>query len=263
MLRALVEHGERADFVVGASAGAINGAYFASEPTQAGVAKLVTIWCELKREHIFPFGLRNLLNVFWRHDYLVDAHGLRSLLERHLGYERLERAAIPVHVVATDLLTGDEVLLSTGPVVDAVLASAAIPGIFPTVVIDGRELVDGSVTNNTPISTALRLGADRIVVLPTGFACGLARAPTGAIAKALHSLNLLVARQLVKDIERYAPHVRLHIVPTLCPVEATSYDYTRCATLIERACDSTRRWIHEGGLRRASTVPHQLRQHVH
>jgi len=263
MLRALMEHGERADFVVGASAGAINGAYFAAAPTQAGVTKLETIWRGLKREHIFPFGLSNLFGFLWRRDYIVELHGLRRLLEGHLPYVRLEHAAIPIHVVATDLITGDEVLFSSGSAVDAVLASAAIPGIFPTVLINGRELVDGGVTNYTPISTALKLGADRIIVLPTGFACGLTRAPAGAIAKALHSLNLLVARQLVNDIERYAQRVRLHVVPTLCPLETPSYDYSSCAILIERASDSTRQWIQQGGLERVSAVPHALREHTH
>ena len=263
MLRALIQHGEKADFVVGASAGAFNGAYFAAEPTQAGVAKLEAIWRGLKREHIFPLSLKNLFGFLWRRDYLVEPHGLRRLLEGNLPYKLLEQAAIPIHVVATDLITGDEVLISSGSAVDAVLASAAIPGVFPTVLIDGRELVDGGVTNNTPISTALKLGADRIVVLPTGFACGLTRAPASAIAKALHSLNLLVARQLVNDIKHFAQHVRLHVVPTLCPLETSSYDYSSCATLIERASDSTREWIQQGGLQRTSTVPGPLREHTH
>ena len=263
MLRALLEHGEHADFIVGASAGAINGAYFAADPTASGVAKLEAIWRGLKREHVFPISLKKLIGPFWRHDHLVDSHALRRLLEHHLPYERLEHAAIPIHVVATDLITGDEVLLSSGPVVDAVLASTAIPGIFPTVVIGGRELVDGGVTNNTPISTALRLGADRIIVLPTGFACALTRAPSGAIARALHSLNLLVARQLANDIERYGQTARLHVVPTLCPLETSSYDYSGCAMLIERAWDSTRNWIGSGGLQRTSTAAGPLHEHTH
>src|SRR5690349_13823944 len=101
MLRALVEHGEKADFIVGASAGAINGAYFGAEPTPAGVARLEAIWRGLKREHVFPFSFRKLFGFFWRGDHLVESHGLRRLLELHLPYKRLEHAAIPVHVVAT------------------------------------------------------------------------------------------------------------------------------------------------------------------
>jgi NTE family protein len=263
MLRALVEHGERADFVVGASAGAINGAYFAGDPSADGIARLEAIWRGLKREQVFPFDMRKMFGLLWRRDHLVESRGLRRLLEAHLPYERLEQAAIPIHVVATDLITGDEVLLSSGPAVDAVLASTAIPGVFPAVTIGGRELVDGGVTNNTPVSTAVRLGADRIVVLPTGFACALTRAPSGAIARALHSLNLLIGRQLANDIDRFAASVRLHVVPALCPLEISSYDYTACAVLIERALDSTRRWIARGGLVQQSAVAGPLREHAH
>jgi NTE family protein len=263
MLRALIEHGERADFVVGASAGAINGAYFASDPSADGIARLEAIWRGLKREQVFPFDMRKMFGLLWRRDHLVESRGLRRLLEAHLPYERLEQAAIPIHVVATDLITGDEVLLSSGPAVDAVLASTAIPGVFPAVTIGGRELVDGGVTNNTPVSTAVRLGADRIVVLPTGFACALTRAPSGAIARALHSLNLLIGRQLANDIDRFAASVRLHVVPALCPLEISSYDYSACAVLIERALESTRRWIARGGLVQQSAVAGPLREHAH
>ncbi len=86
---------------------------------------------------------------------------------RHAG---IEDAALPLHVVASDLVFGNEVLLSRGPAVDAVPASAAIPGLFPPLDIEGHLLVDGGVANDTPISTAIRLGATRIIVLPTGFA---------------------------------------------------------------------------------------------
>jgi len=263
MLRALLGHGERADFVVGASAGAINGAYFAADPTQAGVARLEAIWRGLRREHVFPLSFGKILSLFWRRDHLVESHGLRRLLEHHLPYRQLEQATIPIHVVATELISGEEVLLSSGPAVDAILASTAIPGVFPTVTIGGRELVDGGVSNNTPISTAVRLGAERIIVLPTGFACALTRPPSGAISRALHSLNLLVARQLIHDIERYAQAVQLHVVPTLCPLETSSYDYSGCAALIERASDSTHKWIEKGGLQRTSSSAGALAEHAH
>lgn len=109
---------------------------------------------------------------------MVDSGGLR-----HLPYAQLQDAAIPIHIVASDMVTGEEVLLSKGLAVDAVLASAAIPGVFPPVRIEGRLLVDGGVANNTPISTALRLGATRIIVLPTGFACSLKRVPAAAVGR--------------------------------------------------------------------------------
>ena len=263
MLRALTEHGLRPDCVVGASAGAINGAYFAADPTVEGVARLEHLWRGLTRRQVMPLRLGDLVRIALRRDHVIDPSGLRRLLETHLPYRRLEDAALPMHIVATDMQLGEEVLISSGPVVDAVLASTAIPGVFPSVRIGGRDLIDGGVANNTPISSAVRLGAKRIVVLPTGFACALKGVPKSAIGKVLHALSLLVARQLVHDIERYAASVALHVVPPLCPVDTSPYDYTACASLIERATQSTRAWIAGRGLEQPNGVPHEMPVHSH
>jgi NTE family protein len=263
MLHALTQQGVRPDFVVGASAGAINGAYFAADPTPHGVAKLDQLWRGLIRRHVMPMRLSDLFRIALRRDYLVDPSGLRRLLERHLPCRRLEDSAVPMHVVATDMLLGQEVLLSSGSTVDAVLASTAIPGVFPPVVINGRSLVDGGVSNNTPISSAIKLGAQRIVVLPTGMACALKRTPRSAIGHALHALSLLVVRQLIVDIERYASQAALHVVPPLCPVDSSPYDYSDCAALIDRATLTTREWIARGGLDQPCGVPHEMSEHSH
>ena len=203
-----------------------------------------------------------MLSLLARRAHLVDAGGLRRLLERHLPYAQLEDAAIPIHIVASEMVTGGEVLLSAGPVVDAVLASTAIPGVFPPVRVNGQLLVDGGVANNTPISTAIRLGATRIIVLPTGFACASKQVPAAAIGRAMHALSLLVARQLVQDAERFATAVELRIVPSLCPLECSPYDYSAAGQLIERAAATTRSWLEGGGLERAGT-PMQLQPHSH
>lgn len=262
MLRELVAWGEQPGFVVGASAGAINGAYFAAQPNLEGVAKLEQIWCSLRRQDLFPLNIRSVLALLVRRSHLVSSDGLRRLLERHLPYEQLQETAIPVHIVASDLATGEEVLLSRGPVVDAVMASAAIPGVFPPVQIYGRMLVDGGLANNTPISTAVRLGATRVIVLPTGFACALKQVPATAVGRAMHALNLLVARQLVRDADQFAKAVDLRIVPSLCPLHCSPYDYSVASELIARAAAATRKWLEQGGLDRAGT-PMQLHDHNH
>ena len=258
MLQALTEHGVQPDFVVGASAGAINAAFFAAYPTRDGADALDALWRGLKRRDVMPMGVRDLLRMAVRRDHLIEQAGLRRLLERHLPYRRLEDATIPMHAVATDLVLGHETLLSQGPVVEAVLASAAIPGVFPPVRINGRDLIDGGVANNVPISSALALGATRVVVLPTGFACGLRRVPASAIGRALHALSLLIARQLTHDIERYSARTALHVVPPLCPVDASPYDYSACGKLIDRARASTRIWIGDGGLERPCGIPDEF-----
>ena len=172
MLQTLVEEGVSADLVVGASVGAINGAYFAGRPDAEGVRSLAEIWRGIKRSDVLPFSpWGSLLSLFSFRNYLINPSSLRRLLQRHLPYRDLAQASIPVHLVATDILTGAEVVLSVGPAIEAVLASAAIPAVFPPVKLEGRYLSDGGIANNTPISVAVAFGADRIIVLPTGFPC--------------------------------------------------------------------------------------------
>jgi NTE family protein len=263
MLEALVEHGARADLVVGASVGAINAAYFAGRPDAEGVAQLATIWRRLRGGDVFPVQpLHGLLGFVGLRKSLLDPRPLRALLSRELPYRRLEQARVPCHVVATDVLDGSEVVLSSGPVVEALLASAAIPGVFPPREVDGRHLIDGGISSNTPISTAVGLGAKRLVVLPTGFACALTEPPAGAIAMALHALTLLIARQLVSDVLRWQARAEILVLPPLCPVGLSPYDFSASSTLIERAAANTRAWLEAGGLERPG-LPHELTPHEH
>lgn len=260
MLRELLAHGVKADLVVGSSVGAINGAYFAGEPTLDGVRKLEAIWRALQRRQVFPITLRSLAGAIARRTSPIDPGGLRRLLETHLAYRELEQAAIPLHVIATNVMDGGLVRLSSGPAAQAVLASCAIPGAFPPVGIGGHHLVDGAVASNTPIRVAIELGAKRVIVLPSGYACALDSPPRGAVATALHAITLLIAHQLVGDLERCAGKVELVTVPPLCPLAVSPYDFSRAGELIERAAAQTRRWLQQGGLE-TQRIPGALRPH--
>jgi NTE family protein len=263
MLRALVQSGIQPDFVVGSSVGAINAVYFAGDPTPDGVDRLERIWRTVRRQDVFPVSaLSAVLRVVTRRGYLVTQTALRNLLERHLGGRPLEETPLPCHIVATDLLAGTEVRLHAGPAVDALLASTAIPGVFQPVCNAGRHLVDGGVTSNTPIATAIELGAARVIVLPTGIACALTAPPRGMVAVALHALTLLIARQLVSDVAQLRDRAEIVVVPPLCPLDVSSYDFSRGGELIDRAAESTARWLDGGGLRNPSTAG-PLQPHHH
>ena len=262
MLRELVAYGVTPDLVVGSSVGAINGAFFAGAPGAAGVAQLEAIWRGLRRREIFRFSWRCLVGLLLKRDFVVDPGGLRGILERHLQFRDLEKAVVPLHVVATDLLGGGTVRLSSGPAIEAVLASCAIPAAFPPVRIGDRYLIDGAVASNTPIGVAVELGAKRVVVLPTGFACALDSPPRGIIACALHAITLSIAHQLVSDIERYRELIEIITLPPLCPLSVSPYDFTQAGGLIERAAEQTRRWLDKGGLTQ-ERVPGALRGHTH
>jgi len=261
MLRELMRHGLNADFVVGSSVGALNAAYYAGAPNAAGVDKLERIWCGLRRNDVFPVTLRGLLRFASGEGHLIDPSNLRMLIKRHVPFINLEDASIPVHVIATNL-GGVVVCLSSGPAVDRILASAAIPGAFPSVHIDNQYLIDGAIGSNTAILTAAKLGATHIIVLPTGFACDLREPPKRATARALHAITLLIANQIVRDLKELAGKVDISIVPSLCPLDVSPYDFSQAGQLIERAAGITQQWIEAGGLSR-SDIPGSLLPHSH
>jgi NTE family protein len=261
MLKALARSKAVPDLVVGASVGAINGAYFAGRPNAAGVAALEQIWLGIRQEDVFPVGLRSGVAVLIGHrNYLVDPSSLAGLIGKLLPFQKLEEARLPCYVVATDIYNGHEVCFSEGEARKAVLASASIPAVFPPVPYGDRYLVDGGVANNTPISTAVELGAERIVVLPTGFSCSISQPPPSLVAMALHALNLMIMKQLVRDIAVLSRRAEIVVVPPLCPVEITPYDFSQTASLIERAERSTLQWLKEGGLQ-PGEIPHALLPH--
>ncbi len=261
MLRALMHAGVSADFVVGSSVGAMNAAYFAGAPNAAGVDKLEKIWRGLRRHDVFPLRLRSVLGFMGGADNLIDPSNLRRLIEHHIPFQNLENAPIPVHVVATNL-GGAAVCLSSGPAVEAILASAAIPAAFPSVRVGEHDLIDGAVGSNTPIITAATHGATRIIALPTGFACALHQPPKGAIARALHAITLLIAHQMVRDLRELVGKDDVFTVPSLCPLDASPYDFSRAGQLIEQAAENTRKWIEGGGLSRRE-IPDTLLPHSH
>ncbi|MNH22052.1 NTE family protein RssA [compost metagenome] len=229
----------RFDMVVGASVGAINGAYFAARPDSDGVAALEGFWRGLSKNDIFPLSwLDTCRGLMKRRGYLLQPSALNRLLGQALPIHRIEEATLPLHIVTTDLLSGAETVLSSGELEQALLASAAIPLVFPCVQIADQFLVDGGVASNTPISTAVALGATNVVVIPTGVSCDLTQPPRGLVALALH------------------------IVPPLCPVDVSVFNFDQTESLLQRAYEQTLRWLERGGLERTK-VPGALSIHSH
>jgi NTE family protein len=245
MLAALRERGVRPDVIVGTSVGALNGAWLAGHP-DTPIDALAEVWKTLHRSDVFPNDpRRGILAFAGRRRSFFDAHPLRALIERHVVFPRLEDAPTPLHVVAVEVLTGRDVLLSSGPAVASVLASAALPALFDPVEIDGVPYMDGGVGNNTPISHSVALGVDQIWVLCAGHACALTEPPTNALAMALHALSLLLHKQLAVDVERYESRVELRVLPPLCPLTVSPLDFSHSAELIDRAYEASTRWLDE------------------
>jgi NTE family protein len=231
MLWALYERGIVADLLVATSVGALNAAFVASRPqTQATTRELARIWRDIHRNDIFPVSLRAVMSgLRGQRDHLVPDRGLRRQVRRYIEFADLSEAAVPLHVVAFDVIEGREVLLSEGPAIDAVTASAAIPGVFPPVAIGQRRLIDGGVVNNTPISHAVQLGAERIFVLPTQEGSRPPRpVPRGALDSAIYGIGLLLDGRLQGDIARYSSEAELIVLPAPNPwqVQPTNFEHS-------------------------------------
>jgi NTE family protein len=262
MMHALAANGITPDMVVGSSVGALNGAYYAGNPTLKGVSQLETIWRGLRRADVFPLTLRTLFGFVWRRDFLITHDGIQKLIDDHLPYRNLQDARLPVHIVTTDIVSGNSVVISDGPADEAIIASTAIPGAFAPVRYKDLYLADGAISSNTPVKVAVTKGARRLIILPTGYACAVEKPPVGAVANALHALTLLITRQLVSDLENLSPDIEYFVVPPLCPLVGSPYDFSRTSDHIERAIRSTEAWLQKSGLE-TSGIPGEIRPHGH
>lgn len=262
MMHSLAAHGISADMVVGSSVGALNGAYYAGDPTLKGVLQLETIWRGLTRQDVFPITWRTLLGFIRHRDFLIPHDGIQKLIDDHLPFRNIEDARVPLHIVTTDIVSGDSVVLSEGPADQAIVASTAIPGAFAPIRYKNFYLADGAISSNTPVRVAVAKGARRLIILPTGYACATHTPPSGAVASALHALTLLIARQLVAELEGLGPGIEYFVVPPLCPLVGSPYDFSRTADHIARAIDSTDAWLAQNGLGQ-SGIPDEMRPHSH
>jgi NTE family protein len=262
MLQSLVAHGLTADMVVGSSVGALNGAFYAGDPTVKGIERLAKIWRGLTRQDVFPMSFWTLLIFLWRRDFLISHDGVRKLVDDHIPFGKLEEAPIPIHIVTTDIISGDSIVLSEGSTAEAIVASTSIPGAFSPIRYKNYFLADGAISSNTPVRVAVAKGARRLIVLPTGHACANDAPPVGAVANALHALTLLIARQLVNELENLGPDIEYYVVPPLCPLVGSPYDFSRTSDHIDRAARATDAWIAQGGLEKRE-IPHELTPHDH
>jgi len=281
MLHALAKHGVGADVVVGVSVGALNGVYYAARPRLRDIEELAGLWLQVSQHDVFPLNLDDvsvavLGNLPWhplrgarralgaanyafslrpialgsaalgRRNYLFPTTALEEFLRRVLPIQRLEDTAVPVEVVAAEASSGRTVPLSRGPAVPALLASAAIPGLYPAIEVDGLTLMDGALADRTPLERAIALGADDVYVLTSGCSCDLQAPPRTVLAMALHAYNLIEEQRLRAVVAQVGADTRLHVIPPLCPVEVSPVDFGQTGQLIRRAAKATAYWLDHG-----------------
>ena len=243
MLRALLEAGIQPDVVVGTSVGSLNGAAIANEPTLEGVDRLQEVWRSMTREQIFADSrLARAWRLASRANHLWGNLGLVALIES-FGVEEFAQLRLPLRVIACDLISGEEVLFSSGPLAPALLASCALPGVFPPVEYGGRLLVDGGVLNNVPVSHALAGPTEHVYVCDTS-ADLETRPPQSAIEVILRSFTISRLARSHLDRELHAVSPKVTYLPRVAD-ERGPFDFSRCDKLAEAGYRAAREFLAE------------------
>jgi NTE family protein len=235
MLRALAEAGVVPDLVVGASVGALNGVVVAAHPDDAA-DRLDDVWRRIDRRTIFGGGALTAVATLVRsRASLCRPDLLAGLIGQHVEQETFEGLTVPFAAVATDLSTGEPALLCTGAIGPALLASAAIPGVFPRVEIDGRHYVDGGVSANVPIRQAIAFGAASVLVLDANPAHTTDRPPDRLVPSLIHTVSVMLRSQRAHAVDELAHRYRVVCLPQVTPADMSSFDFRRSAELVEAA----------------------------
>ena len=219
-LLALLEAGVEPDLLVGTSAGAMNAAFLATDPSLRGARRLAELWSTVERGQIFPDNDFLLyLTMAWRFlrgkDGLLSSARLRRFAASQLPPEdrKFGDLSVPLYVTAADLNHGVLYLWGENPdgdLIDAVMASAALPTLFPPEQVAGLQLVDGGVVANVPIAIAAEKGSTEVYAINVGYAGQALPQPRGVVNIGLRSVQTMIYQQLLDDLERSADRILLH-----------------------------------------------------
>jgi NTE family protein len=253
-LRALAEAGLQPDLIVGTSAGAINGAYVACHGVSPEtVDTMADLWRSVDTKAIYP---GNVAAIAWRlvqgADSLFSSAGMRRIIEDNLpaGVTTFEDLLIPLFVTAVDLISarlflfGDE---GRASLIDAVVASASVPGIHPPVLYQGLQLVDGGVLANVPASIAMERGATEIYAINAGYG-GARTGPVRGIQEVLEqTINTMISQSLLLDLEQAAANedVNLHYIHVTAFEDLSFHDFSRSEEMIAVGYETAKAYLAE------------------
>jgi len=215
MLRALLERDIKPDLVVGTSVGALNGAFVARDPTVSVVERLIELWSEAThvREVYGDGPLRTVRRAVSSRTHIYSADGLRARLVDEFGALELGELPVRFQVCAASIERAAEHWFDSGPVVDAVLASAAVPGLLPPAEVGGEHYLDGGIVNSVPLGRAVQLGASRVFVLQVGRIDRPLKAPTNPLDVAKVSFEIARRHRFNRELAEVGESVDVHVLP--------------------------------------------------
>lgn len=251
MLQALLEAGIRPDLVVGTSVGAINGAMVAADPSAATIGRLQQLWTGIGNSDVFGGSIATQVGTFLRtRTHLHTNTPLRRLLHQHLPVRLIEDLAIPFQCVAASIEHAGAHWFSEGPVIDAVLASSAVPGLLPPVEIDGEHFLDGGLVHSIPVGRAVALGAKTIYVLHVGRVEEPLTPPTSPLQVGMVAFEIGRRHRFVEEMRQLPDDVTVHVLPTGNPpkvdLSQLRYrDFSKVTERIARAYEASAAYLAE------------------
>jgi NTE family protein len=246
MLQALAEHDITPDVVAGTSVGSLNGAVVALDPNSA-TNRLSHLWPRMTRERVFPGGLLSQMRTLQHtKTNLFASTGLAAVIADFMGADTsFDDLALPFAAMATDIATARPHVLREGPLLPALLASAAIPGIFPPVQLGSLRLYDGGLVANVPMRQALAMGARSLVVLDANFP-GHTPDPPETMAEVLfYTATVSMRTQAVFEAPLAAAEVPVIYLHGPEPYPVSPLDFRHTGALIEAAYEAARSFLHD------------------
>jgi NTE family protein len=215
MVRALLEHDVTPDLVLGTSVGALNGSLLAATPLADVVERLTGLWqaAASGRQVYGDRAHRRLTRAMRTGTHLYSSTPLRKALEAELGEARFEDLPIPFQCCAASIERAAEHWFTHGRVVDAVVASAAVPGLLPPAEVDGEHYLDGGIVNSIPVGRAVELGATRIFVLQVGRIDRPLVAPRRPWEVARVSFEIARRHRFAREMGALPADVEAHVLP--------------------------------------------------
>lgn len=229
--------------VLGTSVGSLNGTIVAEDP-EAAADRLAALWATVTREDVFGKTLPTAYRLASRQSSAIDNRSLQTFIERAMPSRDFADLALPFTAVATDFDTGEAVPLRQGDLISAVLASAAIPAIFPVIERDDRRLVDGGVVANVPIAIAAAQGAQTIVVLDCGFTVVAPQQDQSLRASLLRMAAIMASQQVRRDLEKVRDRTVLYL-PGPWPIITRPDDFGKSQELANSTYELTTEWLQQ------------------
>jgi NTE family protein len=253
MVRALLEAGVVPDLICGTSIGAINGAAVAADPTPRGAQELLATWTELAADSVLGGSLVGRVVELVRSGTSLHGTGeLRRRLRERLPVQTFEELAVPFECVAASIEGAREHWFDSGDLVDAVVASCALPGVFPPVEIGGEHFFDGGLVNSVPLGRAVQQGADTVWVLHVGRIEEALTVPRYPWEVGFVAFEIARRHRFHTDLSRVPEGVTVHVLPTGLPERRASTwsnlryrDGRRIVRGAQRAYQATRTYLAE------------------